>query len=300
MSSAALLLVSIAFAAQSPIQPVTRPAGASPCAQVSADALTDVAVGEICAGDDAARSTVAPFDSAARTRSWRVAAEHYRRASTLSSKLTTKVVALNALANIYDSAYLDDVTQLEGALRELIALKPEDMSPMYRLARLQEDRGLVDAAEDTLLIARRQQPDAVEPYTALAAFYTRRATARRRATEIAQQAANQQPDAAYRVGGDVRPPTKISDIKPTYPPEALAAGIGGVVILEVVINESGSVINPRVLRSIPALDRAALDAVSQWQFTPTRMNGQPVPVIMTVTVNFEGPPPAPLATPPRP
>jgi protein TonB len=42
----------------------------------------------------------------------------------------------------------------------------------------------------------------------------------------------------------------------------------------------------RVLRSIPLLDQAALDAVNQWEFTPTLLNGVPVPVIMTVTVQF--------------
>jgi periplasmic protein TonB len=42
----------------------------------------------------------------------------------------------------------------------------------------------------------------------------------------------------------------------------------------------------RVLRSIPLLDAAALDAVKQWEFTPTLLNGVPVPVIMTVTVQF--------------
>ena len=46
------------------------------------------------------------------------------------------------------------------------------------------------------------------------------------------------------------------------------------------------VVNTKVLRSVPLLDQAALDAVREWQFTPTLLNGSPVPVIMTVTVNF--------------
>ena len=45
-------------------------------------------------------------------------------------------------------------------------------------------------------------------------------------------------------------------------------------------------INARVLRSLPLLDQAALEAVRQWEFTPTMLNGVPVPVIMTVTVQF--------------
>ena len=60
----------------------------------------------------------------------------------------------------------------------------------------------------------------------------------------------------------------------------------GVVIVEATIGPDGKVSDARVLRSIPLLDQAALDAVRQWVFTPTLLNGVPVPVIMTVTVNF--------------
>jgi protein TonB len=71
-----------------------------------------------------------------------------------------------------------------------------------------------------------------------------------------------------------------------YPAEAQASRVQGVVILEAIIDEQGNIANARVLRSIPMLDEAALGAVSQWKFTPTLLNGAPVPVIMTVTVNF--------------
>jgi protein TonB len=67
----------------------------------------------------------------------------------------------------------------------------------------------------------------------------------------------------------------------------MAAGKDGIVILEAVIAENGTVRDVRVLRSIPLLDQAAVDAVRQWQFTPTLLNGQPVPIVMTVTVNFQ-------------
>ena len=60
----------------------------------------------------------------------------------------------------------------------------------------------------------------------------------------------------------------------------------GVVILEVVIGPDGRVDRVAVLRAIPLLDQAAMDAVKEWEFTPTLLNGAPVPVIMTVTVNF--------------
>ena len=93
-------------------------------------------------------------------------------------------------------------------------------------------------------------------------------------------------DAPLRVGGDIKEPTKIKDVKPVYPADALAAGVQGVVILEAVIAPSGYVSDARVLRSVPALDQAAIDSVRQWAFTPTLLNGVPVSVIMTVTVNF--------------
>jgi protein TonB len=89
-----------------------------------------------------------------------------------------------------------------------------------------------------------------------------------------------------RVGGSIRPPQKIRHVAPTYPPLAQAARKEGVVILEAVIGEDGKVRSLRVLRSIDLLDQAAADAVRQWQFTPTLLNGEPVPVVMTVTVSF--------------
>jgi len=94
------------------------------------------------------------------------------------------------------------------------------------------------------------------------------------------------PQAPVRVGGSIKQPTKIRDAKPIYPPIAQSARVSGVVIIEATIGTDGRVKEAKVLRSIPLLDQAALDAVRQWQFTPTLLNGVPVPVIMTVTVNF--------------
>jgi TonB family protein len=84
----------------------------------------------------------------------------------------------------------------------------------------------------------------------------------------------------------IQQPTKIKDVRPIYPPDALAARITGVVIIEVALDAAGHVRDATVLRSIPALDEAALAAVRQWEFTPAISNGVAVPVKMTVTVNF--------------
>jgi protein TonB len=93
-------------------------------------------------------------------------------------------------------------------------------------------------------------------------------------------------EGALRVGGTIKPPTKVRNVAPEYPADAQAAGIQGVVIIEARIEADGTVSKTRILRSIPALDDAAEEAVSQWQFTPTWLNGQPTPIVMTVTVNF--------------
>jgi len=89
-----------------------------------------------------------------------------------------------------------------------------------------------------------------------------------------------------RVGGEVRAPTRVKNVNPVYPEEAKAAGVSGVVIVEIKIGTGGSVIEAHVLRSIPLLDQAALDAIYQWEYDPTILNGEPVEVLMTVTVNF--------------
>jgi len=91
----------------------------------------------------------------------------------------------------------------------------------------------------------------------------------------------------YHAGGDIKPPRKIVDVAPVYPEIARSAGVGGLVILEATINEEGIVEQVRVLRSTPLLEAAAIAAVKRWRYTPTLLNGKPVAVLMTVTVNFQ-------------
>ena len=75
-------------------------------------------------------------------------------------------------------------------------------------------------------------------------------------------------------------------MKPEYPDDARAKKVQGVVIVEVLIDEDGSVADARILRSIPDFDEVALGAVKQWKFVPTLLNGQATALLMTVTVNF--------------
>jgi protein TonB len=95
------------------------------------------------------------------------------------------------------------------------------------------------------------------------------------------------PSGPLPVGGKIKEPTKIRHVPPVYPAVAQQARIEGVVVVEAIIGTDGRVKQARVLQSKPFLDEAALAAVKQWIFTPTTLNGVPVPVIMTVTVNFK-------------
>jgi len=95
------------------------------------------------------------------------------------------------------------------------------------------------------------------------------------------------PQQAIRVGGQIKEPKKLKNVSPVYPDIAKQARVQGVVILECTISPQGKVTDVKVLRGIPLLNDAAIEAVRQWVYTPTLLNGVPVPVIMTVTVNFK-------------
>lgn len=94
------------------------------------------------------------------------------------------------------------------------------------------------------------------------------------------------PKEAVHVGGQISPPMKLVHVNPIYPSIALAARKEGLVILEALIAEDGSVRQVKLLRPAPLFEEAALAAVRQWRFSPTLLNGEPVPLVMTVTVAF--------------
>ena len=81
-------------------------------------------------------------------------------------------------------------------------------------------------------------------------------------------------------------PKRTKHVQPVYPQEALAQGIRGIVILEIVLDEKGKVQSTSVVRSVPGLDEAAIAAARQWEYTPTKVDGKPVRVRVTVPVVF--------------
>ncbi len=90
-----------------------------------------------------------------------------------------------------------------------------------------------------------------------------------------------------RAIGDIKPPRLVRQVDSVYPKDADKAGIEGVVILEATTDISGRVQNVRVLRSIPMLDQAAIDAVKQWIYEPMVIDGKPRGVIFTITVRLQ-------------
>lgn len=94
-------------------------------------------------------------------------------------------------------------------------------------------------------------------------------------------------EGAVRIEGDMTPPRLIHSVDPVYPEEARQAGIQGVVILAVKTDAAGKVADAMILRSIPALNQAAMDAVRHWGYEPKLINGKATPVVFTVTVRFQ-------------
>jgi TonB family protein len=94
--------------------------------------------------------------------------------------------------------------------------------------------------------------------------------------------------AAPRIGSTslVRAPKKLKNITPYYPRAAQDEGVQGVVVLDATITPQGCVADVEIVRSVAGLDVSAVASVLRWRYTPTTIDGQAVPVVMTVTVNY--------------
>ncbi len=94
------------------------------------------------------------------------------------------------------------------------------------------------------------------------------------------------PPQRIRVGGNVQQANLIRQPRPVYPPLAKQARIQGVVRLNAIIGKDGTIQNLTVASGHPLLVPAALEAVKQWLYKPTLLNGEPVEVVTTIDVNF--------------
>jgi len=96
------------------------------------------------------------------------------------------------------------------------------------------------------------------------------------------------PPRRIRVGGNVQQTKLVHQVQPVYPERAQAQGVQGIVLLEAVISKEGSIRAMRVVNKLadPELVDAAVEAVKNWRYEPTLLNGQPIEVVTTITVNF--------------
>ena len=94
---------------------------------------------------------------------------------------------------------------------------------------------------------------------------------------------------AYRPGSGVSDPVLVREVKPLYTPDALRAKIQGVVMLEAVVLPDGSVGDVQIVRSLDpvfGLDQEAIKEARQWRFIPSKRQGLPVPVVVTIELTF--------------
>jgi TonB family protein len=91
-----------------------------------------------------------------------------------------------------------------------------------------------------------------------------------------------------RVGGNIRPAKLVNHTKPEYPQHLVSSGVEGTVLLQAVVGTNGEMLSVEVRNSQvdPDLIKAAMEAVKQWRYEPTLLNGQPVEVITSITVEF--------------
>lgn len=94
------------------------------------------------------------------------------------------------------------------------------------------------------------------------------------------------PPSRIRVGGNVQEAKVINRVQPVYPPLAKQARVSGTVRLNAVIAKDGQIQDLQVVSGHPLLVQAALQAVRQWRYAPTLLNGEPVEVVTVIDVNF--------------
>jgi protein TonB len=95
------------------------------------------------------------------------------------------------------------------------------------------------------------------------------------------------PEGPLRVGGDVKAPVAIHKVEPKYTDVARKSRVQGVVVVEAIIDKDGNVDRVKVLKGLPmGLGEEAEAAVRKWKFKPGTLNGEPVDVIFSLTVNF--------------
>lgn len=97
----------------------------------------------------------------------------------------------------------------------------------------------------------------------------------------------QEGEKRVRIGGDLQQAKLVRDVRPIYPVLARRGRIEGVVRIQAIIGKDGSVDKVEPISGHPVLQQAAMDAVRQWRYKPTTLNGEAVEVVTTIDVVFK-------------
>lgn len=167
---------------------------------------------------------------------------------------------------------------------EAIRIKPDNPKALVERVSIYSrlnfnDRALADADEAIRLAPRNP------------GLYQWRAAIRSKLGDEAGAKADQAMAASIkpqriRVGGGVQAASLVQKVDPVYPPLAVQARVQGTVQLNVTINGEGNVVNAQLVSGHPLLVNAAMEAVKQWKYKPTLLNGSPVEVVTQVEVPF--------------
>ena len=164
----------------------------------------------------------------------------------------------------------------EAQLARLLEAEAIDRSAVFtQINRVTQARGEMERANATMTLEMREQLTRAQ-WMQLQGAQPAAVSGAPTASAIAPA----------RIGADVAAANLISRVNPEYPAAARAARVQGVVLLQATINKEGKVVDLRVVSGHPMLNDAAIEAVRQWRYRPQSLNGQPIDVITTVTVNF--------------
>ena len=164
----------------------------------------------------------------------------------------------------------------EAQLARLLEAEAIDRSAVFtQINRVTQARGEMERANATMTLEMREQLTRAQ-WMQLQGAQPAAVSGAPTASAIAPA----------RIGADVAAANLISRVNPEYPAAARAARVQGVVLLQATINKEGRVVDLRVVSGNPLLNDAATEAVRQWRYRPQSLNGQPIDVITTITVNF--------------
>jgi hypothetical protein len=163
--TATTLVLAAAMAARAQV-----PNTPTDCATAMARSMTGATVQVCLAEAELSRAEAAPRDTAEWRRHIEAAAALYTRALALPADDAVKASIIERLLVLFDAPMLNQEPEMLAAFRELMGLHPLEALPLLRLAKYQEARGSADAAEETLLAARRLAPADIEPVRTLAQF----------------------------------------------------------------------------------------------------------------------------------